>query len=93
MRSSIPLFELGQVVSTKEIADSLEPIQIATMLKQHITQDTSAFCLCNDDLDLNNKAIQNGDRVLSAFQTPKGKIYIITESDRSHTTILFADEY
>ena len=35
----------------------------------------------------------NGNRVLAAYNSTKGKIYIITEHDRSYTTLLFANEY
>lgn len=91
MRSSMPLFELGQVVTTKEIADKLEPEKIASLIRSHITGDGGI--LCNEDIQANQEAIKNGERVLSAFQTSQGKVYVITEWDRSYTTILFADEY
>lgn len=43
---------------------------------------------------MNDEAIKNGnDRVLAAYETSQGKIYIITEYDRSYTTILFSHEY
>ena len=35
----------------------------------------------------------NGDRIFGAYETSAGRIWIITESDRSATTILFPHEY
>ena len=47
-----------------------------------------------DDKQLNEEALCNGDRILSAYRTLKGKrIWIITEAGRSTTTLLLADEY
>ena len=43
---------------------------------------------------MNDEAVRSGNnRILASYETSKGKIYIITEYDRSATTILFADEY
>ena len=50
--------------------------------------------LTESDKNLNDEAVKSGnDRILAAFATSEGKIYIITEWDRSYTTVLFADEY
>lgn len=50
---------------------------------------------CNVDAKMNNDAIRNGDRILAVY-TQKNTdvtIWIITEWDRSVTTILFPNEY
>ena len=50
--------------------------------------------LSNDDKELNDLAVHQGDRILSAYKTGKNvKIWIITEWDRSVTTILLPEEY
>ena len=56
--------------------------------------------LCDEDKKLNDLAVINGDRILSAYKIPNelrigyaDKIWIITEADKSRTTILFPDEY
>lgn len=46
-----------------------------------------------DDWDLNNQALLDGTRIFASYQTCKGDIWIITEADRSATTVLFPDEY
>lgn len=42
---------------------------------------------------MNEQALQDEDRLMGAYMTCKGKIWIITEWDRSSTIILFPDEY
>lgn len=47
-----------------------------------------------EDKKKNDKAIASGeDRILASYKTSEGQIFIITEWDRSYTTIMFADEY
>lgn len=49
--------------------------------------------LTEADIIANERALINGNRILGAYNTSQGKVYIITEADRSYTTILFATEY
>ena len=45
-------------------------------------------------LALNDEAVKDGDRLLSAYLTLKGKkLWVITEADRSSTTLLLPEEY
>jgi hypothetical protein len=92
MRNSTPLFELGQIVTTRTISESVEAAKIASVIRNHVTGDFGV--LENEDIDANKKAIQNGDdRILSAYVVDGSKVYVITEWDRSYTTVLFANEY
>lgn len=46
------------------------------------------------DIEANDKAVNNGEgRISAMYKTILGKVYIITEEDRSATTVLFSDEY
>lgn len=86
------LFQLGQVVTTRTIADELEPIMIETFIRRHVTGDFGN--LHDEDIEMNKEAVKSGeDRILSAYDSPKGKVYVITEWNREYTTVLFADEY
>ena len=55
--------------------------------------------VCAEDARLNDEAVKDGSRILSAYRTAKGeRIWIITEAaddsgNRSATTILLPDEY
>lgn len=50
--------------------------------------------LCEEDKAMNDSAVKNDDdRIVARYNNERGNIYIITEWDRSYTTILFTDEY
>ena len=49
--------------------------------------------LCDDDIKAYFDAIKYDERIIGSYFTSYGKIYIITEADRSSTTILLAEEY
>ena len=49
--------------------------------------------LCISDKKENEKALKNNERLLGAYSTTLGKIFIITEWDRKTTTVMFANEY
>ena len=50
--------------------------------------------LCEEDKEMNEVAVLTGEgRILASCNTKYGKVWIITEWDRSVTTVLFADEY
>ena len=48
---------------------------------------------CASDKRLNEQALANGERIVALYNTSKGKVFIITETDRAITTILFGHEY
>lgn len=61
-------------------------------LSRHIRNDWGE--VCPDDWVLNDQALDDGDRILSAYKTNKGeRLWIITEADRSASTFLLPDEY
>lgn len=93
-------FELGQLVITRGIADQIEENKdfaefVRKSLQSYIRCDWGD--LCEDDREQNDMAVKNGDdRILAAYipqDYPNQKIWIITEWDRSVTTILFPSEY
>jgi hypothetical protein len=50
--------------------------------------------LCAEDKAANEQALKDGSRLLSCYRTPAGdRLYIITEWDRSTTTIMLPSEY
>lgn len=89
--------KLGQILQTRGIheeskADPAFLKEVQTAFARYQQGDWGD--LCADDKQMNDDAAANGDdRILAAYNTSKGKIYIITEWDRSATTILFANEY
>ena len=86
------LFSLGRVVAT--------PGALALLANRR--QDPSTFLLRHaqgdwgvlDDKDkqANDRALREGTRLLSAYELPE-KLWIVTEADRSATTLLLPEEY
>lgn len=56
-------------------------------------KNTDWGCICDEDKETNNRALSDDDRILAAYETSRGKTWIITEYDRSITIILFPSEY
>jgi len=84
---------LGKVVATPGAMKFLseageEPF---SYLARHATGDWGE--LCAFDCRQNEAALRTGERVLSSYETPAGTVWIITEADRSVTTILLPEEY
>ena len=84
-------FPAGQIVVTRRIADELNSLVIGHLLSRHLHCDWGD--LCEEDWKLNDAAVRHGERLLSAYKAAGQKVFIITEWDRSVTTVLFADEY
>lgn len=83
---------LGQVVSTANAARTLPPFVIIDALRRHAVGDWGDVDA--EDYETNNRAIQNGDRLLSAYHAADGtKFWVITEWDRSVTTVLLPEDY
>ena len=88
------LFDLGQTVTTIGAREALEESnQTANeFLARHQTGDWGLVCV--DDKKENDFSVKEGFRILSAYKTSKGeKLWIITEADRSSTTLLLPSEY
>ena len=52
--------------------------------------------LCEDDKELNRRAKTCGGRILAAYPSTRGRVYIITDDTKANpqiTTVLFVDEY
>jgi len=88
------MFALGQVVATPGALDALIKLDVEPLklIHRHVTGDWGD--LCAEDRHQNLFAIRSGLRIFSSYQIDaETKIWIITESDRSSTTLLLQDEY
>jgi len=85
---------LGHLLSTPGAIKAMakagqEPLEL---LNRHRSGDWGNVCA--EDRTANDLAITHGDRILSAYMLKDGvRLWIITEADRSATTILLPDEY
>ena len=89
--SSEERLEVGRVVTTSAVARSLSPFEIFELVGRHVRGDWGT--LGEEDMQANRVAIREGERVLSRYRTCVQDVYVITEYDRSVTTVLFVDEY
>lgn len=90
-------FPIGKLVATTAVNENITD-------NEQFAQDTVNAMVkfrhcdwgvtCEEDKHSNDKAVASGDdRILAVYETCKGQIWIITEWDRSCTTILFPSEY
>ena len=85
-------FPLGRTVITRGALDALEGDDVHAGIARHANGDWGD--VCPDDKQANDDALQVGARLLSAYHTDCGqKFWIITEADRSATTVLLPEEY
>jgi hypothetical protein len=88
------LFQLGGIVATPGALDALgrDQERIADLISRHAIGDWGDLSV--HDRKANNDALKDGELLLSAYSIGLGvKIWIITERDRSVTTILLPREY
>jgi hypothetical protein len=83
------LFSSGEILATPGALGL--GVDLLPYLFRHLTGDWGDV----DEFDKqqNDLAVKDGSRILSAYQTPAGKLWLITESDRSATTFLLPDDY
>jgi len=97
-----PIFPTGQLVITRGVYNlAMENSDFAQFIRKslnrHVTGDWGE--MTNEDKEMNDQSLKEGERLLSAYSDdrfPKhgfSTLWIITEADRSATTILFPDEY
>jgi len=90
----LALFRLGQIVATPGAMRALERAGEAPrkFLERHVCGDWGD--LDEEDRQENALGLEHSFRLLSAYQTTAGeKLWVITEANRTLTTILLPDEY
>lgn len=91
VKSNLPL-TLGRMVVTANAKNILSDSDIATALSRHRSGDWGE--LCEEDREVNEDALENGFRIMSVYTSKNGiKFWVITEADRSCTTVLMPEDY
>lgn len=87
-----PLFPLGNIYATPGAIETLNENgqDVAQLLQRHIAGDWGN--LDSEDKQANDDALERGARIFSAYGEGNKKLWIITEADRSATTVLRPDE-
>lgn len=88
----IRTFPLGRLVSTPAALEAIPPDEIQAALNRHASGDWGE---CGrHDWDENELALKEGFRLFSVYRSSEGtKFWIITEADRSATTVLLPADY
>lgn len=88
-----PLFALGSLLITPGALRlfSNPPYEASQIIDRHLSGDWGD--LEEDDIEANVYAYQNDQRIFSKYHVEGKAIYVITEADRSTTTILLPSEY
>jgi hypothetical protein len=83
---------LGQILGTPNALNSLPQDQVLVALQRHSRGDWGD--VCDEDWHANESALVNGSRLFSVYHHAQDtKFWIITEADRSATTVLLPDDY
>lgn len=93
-----PKFELGRLVLTIGVDTKMKE---DSSFKNFVQVSLGKYCqcdwgdTCDEDKRTADESLRDGERILAVYEHKKSgtKIWIITEWDRSVTTILFPDEY
>jgi hypothetical protein len=91
------LFPLGQIVATPGALEALRDQQCPhettlNLIVRHATGDWGNVDV--EDREANDRSVEDGTRILSSYDLDGGgRVWIITEADRSATTILLPEEY
>ena len=86
-------FSLGNVVATPGALRLLEEhcISPITLLRRHVGGDWGV--VDKDDWKENDLSVERGYRILSSYRVGSETCWVITEADRSSTTLLLPKEY
>lgn len=85
-------FPLGCLVATSNAASQLSPADVAVGIGRHASGDWGE--VCDEDQASNEEALVEGLRLMSVYTSSNGlTFWIITEWDRSITTVLLPEDY
>lgn len=85
-------FRLGNIVATPNALRYLTSDDILMGIRRHQAGDWGDIPKC--DRQANERALRDGLRLLSVYQSAAGiRFWLITEADRSATTVLLPEDY
>ncbi len=83
---------LGRIVATPAALGTVSQPDIVAALRRHASGDWGD--VDPDDRAANDDALRSGERLLSVYRSATGTTFwVLTEADRSVTTVLLPDDY
>lgn len=97
--TTFPVFPIGQTIITANAMHTLTEasseveatIKISQVINRHRSGDFGT--VDSEDWNSNMRAVRDGDRILSEYDIDGIKVWVITEWDRSITTVLLPEDY
>ncbi|BCG56754.1 hypothetical protein [Paenibacillus sp. URB8-2] len=87
-----PLFEIGKVIATPGALEMIGDYGVIYVVNCHAHSNYGN--VSDTDKKLNDWAIEHGERIVSTYSGIWEKsVFVVTERDRSVTTVLLAEEY
>jgi len=87
-----PRFQLGKVLATPGALEAIPMEEMRHALGRHWSGDWGD--LEQEDRDANDRALEEGSRLFSAYKSSSAQVFwVITEADRSVSTVLLPEEY
>jgi hypothetical protein len=86
-----PKVPLGRIVATPQALEFLSQEDILSGIRRHEAGDWGE--LPEQDRQANDRALIEGTRILSVYPSNGVRFWIITEADRSATTVLLPEDY
>ncbi len=88
----VAVVRLGRIVATPNALNQITNEDILSGIQRHQAGDWGD--VDEHDFEANNRALTEGTRLLSVYHAAKGvKFWVITEADRSATTVLMPEDY
>jgi hypothetical protein len=84
-------FPLGETVITSNASARLDQAAVNEALQRHASGDWGD--IPPEDALQNEFGLKHGERVFSAYGTGENRFWVITERDRSVTTVLMPEDY
>ncbi len=84
-------FELGRIVATPGAIETFGHEGCLALLQRHAGGDWGN--LGDFDRRANERALRDDERIFSSYATASGKVWVVTEADRSSTCVLLPSEY
>jgi hypothetical protein len=99
IRPKVERFALGRTLATpgalsaiREAYGDRSRMMLSELLHRHQCGDWGM--VCHSDAAANDRALVEGTRLISAYLLPDDtRVWVITEADRSATTLLLPEEY
>lgn len=84
-------YEPGRLVMTPSVPENFEPVEVFRAITRHLSCDWGD--IGDADWRANDEAVRDGDRLVSVYRNRDMRLLIVTEADRSATTVMLPSDY